>query len=167
MLFQVIFHFKRGYNLIGLSMMMKLYTIGFTQKKAEEFFGLLLDNRIQRLVDIRLKPSGQLAGFAKQEDLPYFLCELSNGCQYTHMPELAPTREILEGYREDHDWPRYVERFERLMDERGIPYSLDRAMFDRERCCLLCSEALTEKCHRRLVVERMARIWMEIEIVHL
>ena len=68
---------------------MKLYTIGFTQKKAEEFFSLLRNNRIERLVDIRLKPSGQLAGFAKQEDLPYFLRELSNGCQYTHLPILA------------------------------------------------------------------------------
>jgi len=146
---------------------MKIYTIGFTQKKAEEFFGLLQESCIERLVDIRLKPSGQLAGFAKQEDLPYFLRELSNGCQYTHMPLLAPTREILEDYREDHNWPSYVERFERLMEERDIPLSLDRAIFERERCCLLCSEALPGKCHRRLVVERMARAWKDVEIVHL
>jgi uncharacterized protein (DUF488 family) len=146
---------------------MKIYTIGFTQKKAEEFFGLLRDNRIERLVDIRLKPSGQLAGFAKQEDLPYFLRELSNGCQYTHMPFLAPTKEILDDYHEDHDWRRYVERFERLMDERHIPFSQGSEMFANERCCLLCSESLPEKCHRRLVVERFAGFWKEVDIIHL
>ncbi len=83
---------------------------------------MLRDNRIERLVDIRLRPSGQLAGFAKQEDLPYFLRELSNGCRYTHLPLLAPTREILEEYRKDGDWLRYVDRFESLMDERTYPF---------------------------------------------
>ncbi len=146
---------------------MKLYTIGFTQKSAEEFFSLLRDNRIERLVDIRLRPSGQLAGFAKQEDLPYFLHELSSGCQYTHLPLLAPTKEILEDYRKDGDWLRYVERFESLMDERHIPFSLGRELFDSKRCCLLCSEALPEKCHRRLVAERLASFWQDVEIVHL
>ena len=146
---------------------MKLYTIGFTQKSAEEFFGLLRNNRIERLVDIRLRPSGQLAGFAKQEDLPYFLRELSNGCRYTHLPLLAPTKEILEGYRNDGDWQRYVTCFESLMDERHIPFSLGREMFDSERCCLLCSESLPEKCHRRLVAERLASFWGDLEIVHL
>ena len=146
---------------------MKLYTIGFTQKSAEAFFGLLRATRIERLVDIRLRPSGQLAGFAKQEDLPYFLQELSNGCWYTHMPLLAPTKEILEAYREDRDWPSYVERFEFLMDERHIPFSLGREMFDSERCCFLCSEALPEKCHRWLVAERLASFWRDLEIVHL
>jgi uncharacterized protein (DUF488 family) len=146
---------------------MKLYTIGFTQKRAEGFFGLLRDNGIERLVDIRLKPSGQLAGFAKQEDLPYFLRELSNGCRYTHLPLLAPTKEILEDYREDHNWPRYVERFERLMDGRHIPFSLGREIFESERCCLLCSEALPEKCHRKLVAERLAGFWNDVDIIHL
>lgn len=146
---------------------MKLYTIGFTQKSAEEFFGLLRGNRIERLVDIRLRPSGQLAGFTKQDDLPYFLRELSNGCRYTHMPLLAPTKEILEGYRNDGDWLRYLDRFESLMDERNIPSALDRTMFEREHCCLLCSESLPEKCHRRLVAERLASIWGDLEIMHL
>jgi uncharacterized protein (DUF488 family) len=146
---------------------MKLYTIGFTQKSAEEFFSLLRGHLIERLVDIRLRPSGQLAGFAKQEDLPYFLRELSNGCQYIHLPLLAPTKEILEDYRKDGDWLRYVERFESLMDERHMPFSLGRDMFGIERCCLLCSEALPEKCHRRLVAERLASFWKGSDIVHL
>lgn len=146
---------------------MKLYTIGFTQKSAEAFFGLLRATRIERLVDIRLRPSGQLAGFAKQEDLPYFLRELSKRCRYTHLPLLAPTKEILEDYRKDGDWLRYVERFETLMDERHIPFSLGREMFESERCCLLCSEARPEKCHRWLVGERLASFWRDLEIVHL
>lgn len=121
---------------------------------------------MERLVDIRLHPSGQLAGFAKQDDLAYFVRELA-GCDYRHVVSLAPTDDILSGYRKDHNWPRYVQGFETLMEHRGIPNSLDRSMFEEKACCLLCSEATPEKCHRRLVAERLAQHWPDIEIVHL
>lgn len=146
---------------------MKLYTIGFTQKRAEEFFKLLRQNGIQRLVDIRLRPGGQLSGFAKQEDLPYFLKRLANDCQYVHTPDLAPSKEILDAYRSTSNWELYAKRFEALMDERNIPAILDRAEFETTLSCLLCSEATPEHCHRRLVAERLASHWTNVEIVHL
>jgi uncharacterized protein (DUF488 family) len=146
---------------------MKLYTIGFTQKRAETFFELLRHNGIQRLVDIRVSPDGQLAGFARKDDLPYFLDRLAGGCVYLHLPELAPTKEILKDYRTDGDWQRYVLRFEMLLDERGIPATLQREGFETQISCLLCSEATPEQCHRRLVAERLAAHWPDVEIIHL
>jgi len=146
---------------------MKLYTIGFTQKRAETFFELLRRNGVQRLIDIRVSPEGQLAGFARKNDLPYFLDRLAAGCQYVHLPELAPTKDILQEYRADGDWARYVERFETLMDARRIPAALPRDEFEAQVSCLLCSEATPEKCHRRLVAERLAAHWPNVEIIHL
>jgi len=146
---------------------MKLYTIGFTQKTAEEFFGLLKANHMQRLADIRLRPDGQLAGFTKRDDLPYFLANLADGCQYVHLSVLAPTKEILDGFRGDHNWPHYVALFEALMDQRGIPAALDKGEFERLPTCLLCSEPTPEKCHRRLVAERLATFWPDVEVIHL
>jgi uncharacterized protein (DUF488 family) len=146
---------------------MKIYTIGFTQKRAETFFELLRENGVQRLVDIRIKPEGQLAGFAKKEDLPYFLQHLAGGCQYIHMPELAPTVEMMRSFREDKDWQRYAQRFNALMEERRIPETLDRSEFETLTSCLLCSEASPEHCHRRLVAERLKANWPDVEIIHL
>jgi len=146
---------------------MKIYTIGFTQKSAETFFELLWQNNIQRLVDVRIKPNGQLSGFAQKDDLPYFLSNLVNGCEYIHLPDLAPTNEILKDYRADLDWPQYMSRFESLMDERRIPDCLDRSEFEKQISCLLCSESTPDKCHRRLVAERLATRWGDVEIVHL
>jgi len=146
---------------------MKLYTIGFTQKRAETFFGLLSQHGIQRLVDIRLKPDGQLSGFAKQDDLPFFLHQLARRCQYVYLPQLAPTKEILDTYRADKNWQEYERRFEALMDQRDIPNVLERVEFEDNVSCLLCSEATPEKCHRRLVAERLAKYWPDVEIVHL
>ena len=145
---------------------MKLYTIGFTQKSAARFFGLLAANGVERVVDIRLKPGGQLSGFAKQGDLVWFL-ERLNGAGYIHLPQLAPSAEIRDDYRKDRDWERYVPRFEGLMDERGIPGILDRSSFEERLSCLLCSEPTPERCHRRLVAERIARTWPDVEVIHL
>lgn len=145
---------------------MKLCTIGFTKKSAERFFNLLNENHIERLLDIRLNPQGQLAGFAKKDDLSFFLSRLLN-CEYHHLKMLAPTDEILSMYRDDKDWSKYATRFEELMDERNIPNSLDKRLFEEKNCCLLCSEATPEKCHRRLVAERLGRHWHNIEIKHI
>jgi uncharacterized protein (DUF488 family) len=149
-----------------LVLAVKIYTIGFTKKSAERFFELLQAHGIGRLIDIRLKPGGQLAGFAKQDDLAYFLRELA-GCEYHHLEFLAPSEDILTTYRRDKDWPRYERRFEALMDERDVVSRLEPAFFAEKACCLLCSEDTPEQCHRRLVVERLARSWPDVEIVHL
>ena len=109
---------------------MKLYTIGFTQKSAERFFGLLAEHGVERVVDIRLSPGGQLSGFAKQER-PGLVPAAPHRRGLHPSPELAPSAEIRDDYRKDHDWERYVPRFEALMDERGIPDALDRASFER------------------------------------
>lgn len=145
---------------------MKLYTMGFTKKSAEQFFTLLQERGITRLVDIRLRPNGQLAGFTKRDDLAYFLPNIIN-CEYHHMPSLAPTKEILSTYRRDGDWGKYVEQFEALMDRRNVPFSLDRTFYEEKACCLLCTEPTPEQCHRRLVAERIARSWADTEIIHL
>jgi uncharacterized protein (DUF488 family) len=145
---------------------MKLHTIGFTQKTAEQFFSLLKSNSIECLVDVRLKPDGQLAGFSKKNDLQYFLRELIH-CDYRHMPRMAPTEEILQTYRTEKNWQKYVIQFESLMNQRGIPEILDRTLFEEKNCCLLCSEAFPEHCHRRLVAERIAKSWGDVEIIHL
>jgi uncharacterized protein (DUF488 family) len=146
---------------------MKIYTIGFAQKNAEQFFGLLRRNGVQRLVDIRLRPSGQLAGFARKDDLPYFLEHLADGCRYVHLPELAPSKEILDDYRAGGSWAQYEQRFQALMDERQIPTLLDRLAFEQSASCLLCSEPTPAQCHRRLVAERLQARWPGVEVIHL
>jgi uncharacterized protein (DUF488 family) len=145
---------------------MNLYTIGFTHKTARQFFDLLQQNGVQRIIDIRLYPGGQLAGFTKQADLPYFLRELID-CDYRHLSELAPTDELLKSFRSDKNWQKYEPAFFALMQQRGIPEKLDRSLFEEKTCCLLCSEATPEHCHRRLVAELLASKWEGVTVIHI
>lgn len=145
---------------------MEIYTIGFTQKRADQFFGLLVQHGIQRLLDVRLNNVSQLAGFSKRDDLAYFLREIV-GAEYRHEPLLAPTQEMLDDLKKRRgSWDDYEQRFLALMEERKIEDELDPSLFDLPTT-LLCSEATPENCHRRLVVEYLDRRWGGVNAVHL
>src|ERR1035437_7550994 len=145
---------------------MEIYSIGFTQKSAGEFFDTLKANGIERLLDVRLNNTSQLAGFAKQADLAYFLRQIC-GAAYEHEPLLAPTQEILDAYKKRKgDWTAYEREFLALMHEREVETNIDRAQF-AQPTVLLCSELTAEHCHRRLVLEYLAEKWGGITIHHL
>jgi len=144
---------------------MKIFTIGFTKKSAAEFFGILRDTRISRIVDVRLNNVSQLAGFAKRDDLRYFTRELC-GADYVHAPELAPTKPMLDDYKKHKgEWAEYERRFLALMRERTIEVNTPPELLDG--ACLLCSEEKPHHCHRRLVAEYLQRHWGDVEIQHL
>lgn len=145
---------------------MRLYTIGFTRTTAEHFFERLRAADVRRVIDVRLRTSSQLAGFAKGRDLAYFLQAILEA-GYLHEPLLAPTAELLDGYKKQQvSWPEYEERYRRLLDEREVATRLEPARFDE--ACLLCSEPTAERCHRRLAAEYLSARWpVRSEIVHL
>ncbi len=144
---------------------MKIFTIGFTKKSAETFFGALKRAGVSRLVDVRLHNVSQLAGFAKRDDLKYFTQSIC-GVPYIHTPELAPTQEMLDGYKKQKgSWSEYEGRFLGLMRARAIETSTPRELMDG--CCLLCSEDKPHQCHRRLVAEYLNERWGDVEIEHL
>jgi len=146
---------------------MKIYTIGYTKKSAEEFFGALERHGIERVLDVRLRNTSQLAGFTKKQDLEYFLDRVL-GIEYRHLEFLAPTPELMKAYRDSgEDWDFYVAEFSRLLEETDVLSGLDRESFSEKPTCLLCSEPEAEHCHRRLVAEHLQRAWPEVEIVHL
>ncbi len=145
---------------------MKTCTIGFTRKSAEAFFTLLRDNGVARVIDVRLNNVSQLAGFAKRDDLKYFLEHLC-AAQYLHVPDLAPTPDMLHAYRRNAlSWEQFEDRFLNLMAQRNVERVIDRSLLDRG--CLLCSEHEPYHCHRRLVANYLNESWGSIlEVRHL
>ncbi|MBM4026440.1 MAG: DUF488 domain-containing protein [Planctomycetes bacterium] len=144
---------------------MKIFTIGFTKKSAEEFFTRLQKAGVRRVVDVRLNNTSQIAGFAKARDLEFFLQAVA-GIGYRHLPELAPTQDILDGFlKAKGTWSEYVRQFTALLQTRQVAQTLSGAIRDGD--CLLCSEDTPEHCHRRLVAEHLQEHWPAVEIVHL
>lgn len=146
-------------------MSVRLFTIGFAQTTAEHFFGLLRDAGVKRVLDVRLNNTSQLAGFAKKDDLRFFLREIA-GIEYLHIPELAPTQEMLDAFKKHKGgWEVYEREFNALMAERAVETIISRDVADLG--CLLCSEKEPRYCHRRLVAEYLERRWGEVVTTHL
>lgn len=145
---------------------MEIYTIGFTQKTAREFFGQLKAAGIKRIMDVRLNNTSQLARFTKREDLPYFLSELC-GAEYVHEPLLAPSQEILDAFKKEKGgWTEYRTRYLELLTSRKVEEKISSCLFQTSTA-LLCSELKADNCHRRLAAEYLSEKWGEIKVIHL
>lgn len=147
--------------------MIKLFTVGFTKKSAEDFFELLKRHEIRLLIDVRLNNTSQLAGFSKFPDIEYFLREICR-IDYKHEVLFAPEEKTLSDYKKKIiSWDDYVAEFDRTMENRSIrEYIKSNYRLDRNTC-LLCSEATPEQCHRRLIAEIFAEVFPEINISHI
>jgi uncharacterized protein (DUF488 family) len=144
---------------------MKLFTIGFTKKTAEQFFEALTENGVTKLIDIRLNNRSQLAAFAKEDDLRYFLKKIC-AIEYRHIPQCAPSIELLNKYQNKKiEWNEYEKEYNELINKRNVVSLFNKD--NLENTCFLCSEPTPKQCHRRLLVEYLKDHFSNIEIVHI
>lgn len=146
--------------------MITLYTIGFTKKSAEQFFTLLRQNKVKKLVDVRISNGSQLAGFAKGRDLEFFTRELLH-IPYEHVLDFATPKELLDQWHhQEVTWSQYEDIYLAALKERDILHKFGIKQFDG--ACFLCTEETPENCHRRLLAEYMQKHSIEeVRIVHL
>jgi uncharacterized protein YeaO (DUF488 family) len=146
---------------------MIIYTIGFTRKTAEIFFESLKKNNVGILIDTRINNTSQLAGFAKGGDLPYFLKTICNS-KYTYRPDFAPTKELLKDWQDKKiNWQDYEDRYIQLIESRATYKNFLDDYREFDAVCLLCSEATTEHCHRRLLAQRLEEEFNGVEVIDL
>jgi uncharacterized protein (DUF488 family) len=144
---------------------MKVYTIGFTKKTAEEFFNLLIKNDIKLVIDTRLNNVSQLSGYAKGIDLKYFLEKIA-GIEYIHELLMAPNDEILQAYRKKEiTWKEYEIKYIELLESRKLVDLVRNSYLEKlDHACILCSEDVPDKCHRRLLVDYLKKELTELNI---
>lgn len=149
-----------------------IYTIGYKRKTLETFIRQLQGAGVDAVIDIRLRNTSHLAGYTKRDTLDFLLREGFH-IAYEHHPELAPTSEILDAYRESKDadpadlWAAYKAQFIPLLRERHAE-EIGRDLLARYHApCLLCSEPTAVQCHRRLVAEYWVEHLSNLTIVHL
>jgi len=145
--------------------MIKLFTIGFTRKSASSFFEGLKKSGVRKIIDTRLNNTSQLAGFAKQNDLKYFLTTIG-GIDYFHDLSLAPTQDILDAYKKKQiSWQDYSHKYLQILHKRQVESTINSDKL--QDACLLCSEDKPHFCHRRLAAEYFQSHFNNIEIIHL
>ena len=143
----------------------RIFTIGYAGKNAHEFFAILKQAGIRKVIDVRLYNTSQLAGFTKKQDVEYFLQSIV-GAEYVHLPIMSPTKQLLNDYKKGLiSWQQYETQFKSIIAARQIEKHITPQ--DINMACFLCSEAKADNCHRRLIAEYLAGLWPNISIIHL
>jgi len=146
--------------------MATIYTIGYECRPLAEFISMLRGAGVDAIIDIRLRNTSHLAGYTKRDDLA-FLLHQGFGIAYEHRAELAPSDEMLDAIKQDHDWQHYADAFKALLAERHSEAIGTEVLARYKAPCLLCHEATPDQCHRRLVAEWWAEHIPGCTVVHL
>jgi uncharacterized protein (DUF488 family) len=132
------------------------FTIGHSNRSLEELIELLTGARISLLADVRTVPRSRSNPQFNKDTLPQAL--VTSDILYEHLPALgglrgkarAAPRELNGSWRNEsfHNYADYAlsEPF-----QAGLGQLLDAGR--RQRCAIMCSEALWWRCHRRIVAD--------------
>jgi len=135
----------------------KVFCIGTEGKTAEEFFGLLKDYKVRKIIDIRRKRnSGR--GFATYPDITYYL--KLNNIEYERIDRLIPPDYMGYGY-EDRDVKRYA-KF--ISDNKSI---LNLLSDDLEGVCFLGTAENYKYCYRDIIIKELKKQNKNITVRHL
>ncbi len=144
---------------------MLLTTLGYEGLDVQTFFGILQENNVQTLVDIRELPISRKRGFSKSTLMQN---TVSAGLRYVHIPDLGAPRNVRHEYRDDEDWVRFSDRYLAHLKLQTAAIDDLVKLVSSETCCLLCFEADHLHCHRRYVASAVyAKLDGDINIKHL
>jgi len=128
--------------------------------RARGFFDQLAKKQVTLVIDTRLSPSYQGAGWTDGKDLPFF-CKCF-GVRYLHMPLFAPTKEMRDEIaarftdasptdRDPRAWTKFLEQYESLMIERKPTRSKEFQEIlngPDQAIAILCACPHHDDCHR-------------------
>lgn len=142
-----------------------VFTAGYTGVSVDQLIEALLENGVQRVVDVRELPLSRRAGFSKT-GLAARLAVDSIG--YTHLRPLGSPRDARKRFMSDHDWPTFATAVHERLTSPAAVEALEQLaeLVAAERCCLLCTCPVPDRCHRSLVTDALADV-RPVEILDL
>ena len=126
----------------------QIYTIGHSNHTWKTFSPLLLDNKIELLVDVRSNPVSRFAPFANHRTLPELLESIDVDYEFMGGPlggKPADRTMYDERGKPDYHRMRASDEFQEALDQLA-------GMASRRSTVILCSEEDPSQCHRRLLV---------------
>jgi uncharacterized protein (DUF488 family) len=146
---------------------MVLYTIGHSTRPLEEFLGLLRDQKIALLVDVRAFPVSRRNPHFNHENLKAVMPR--NGVEYVWMgKELGGYRKKAEGLGEkspNRGWKTAGFRvYADYMMTEGFRAAAARLVeLARERTlAYMCAEKLPRQCHRQMISDYLLSLGHDV-----
>jgi len=130
-------------------------TIGHSNRSIDAFIELLTANEIVRVLDVRTVPKSRHNPQFNRETLAESLS--ARGIGYTHLPGLGGLRHtqsdsINTGWN-NLSFRGYADYMQTLPFAESVQWVADLAA--RQRCALMCAEAVPWRCHRSLIADAL------------
>jgi uncharacterized protein (DUF488 family) len=145
---------------------MKIWTIGHSTRKIEDFISLLKKNEIKLLADVRSLPGSKRYPQFNREALAESLN--AHGIRYVHFPELGGRRKPNTASRNtawrNASFRGYADYMETEQFHKGVERLL---AFAREAgpAAIMCAEAVWWRCQRSLISDYLKA--RDIEVMHI
>jgi uncharacterized protein (DUF488 family) len=130
-----------------------IWTVGHSTRSTEEFKEILVENRIEALVDVRSFPGSRRYPQFNKLELSRSMDAI--GIFYSHCPELGGRRR-LHPHSKNTAWKNasfraYADHVDSDEFKQGIEKLLELAR--EKRTAIMCAEALWWRCHRSLIAD--------------
>lgn len=130
-----------------------LFTVGHSTRAWSEFVSLLKAWRIEELVDVRTVPRSRTFPWFSKQRMEKAMAK--SGIEYVHLPQLGGFRHskkasVNAGWQ-NAQFRAYADYMQTKEFEEGLE-ELNRRRKKR-RVCVMCSEALWWRCHRRMIAD--------------
>jgi uncharacterized protein (DUF488 family) len=145
---------------------MRIWTIGHSTRKIDDFISLLEENGIKLLADVRSLPGSNRYPQFNREALEKSLS--AHGIRYEHFPELGGRRKPKADSRNtawrNASFRGYADYMETEQFHKGVERLLDLAC-EAGPVAIMCAEAVWWRCHRSLISDLLKV--RGIEVVHI
>jgi uncharacterized protein (DUF488 family) len=135
-----------------------VFTIGHSSRPLDAFLALLDESDMQCVVDVRRLPGSR--SFPQYNGDALAVSLTAHGIDYWHLKALCGRRSKgeLHGAPPEDFWTnasfaRYAAYARSATFAHGLDELLQRAR--RQRCVLMCSEAVWWRCHRRIITDHL------------
>jgi uncharacterized protein (DUF488 family) len=139
-----------------------IYTVGHSNRSADEFIGLLHENGVEVLADIRRLPGSNKHPHFNQGELANSLSLAGVG--YVYLKELGGRRRGSKDSSNtawrNSSFRAYADHMETEEFRRGVDVLLGHAR--EKRAAIMCSEAVWWRCHRALVADYLKSVGVTV-----
>lgn len=140
-----------------------IYSVGYEGRSIDEFIEVLVTNRVEVVVDVRLNAISRKRGFSKTA-LTTALADAA--IAYQHERDLGNPKDNRDAFRSGLQSART--RYRRHLQNGATP-SLQTVveLARKHRVALLCFEHDHSTCHRSCITERMQESWPQLDVFRL